>query len=144
MITNKFKDRLGYFRKLFLMKAKFAMSGLVATSIDYVLYLVLVDRIFSPVVSNIVSYSVAVVVNFLLQKRFVFEQKRSTSQAFIGAMLVSLGGLLISTGLIYWLSGYPFFAERQYLAKLLVTGTVFFYNFYFKRFAFERRFFSMD
>jgi len=52
--------------------------------------------------------------------------------------------LLISTGIIYWLNLYPFFAERQYLTKILATGMIFFYNFYTKRFIFERRLFEVD
>ncbi len=133
-----------YLRKLFLMKAKFAASGLVATSVDYFGYLLLVGRFFTPVTSNLISYSVAVVVNFLMQKRFVFKQQRSNTQAFLGSILVSLGGLLLSTGLIYGLNEISFFAEQQYITKLLATGLVFFYNFYFKRFVFEGRFFTVD
>ena len=130
--------------KLLVLKLRFALSGLLATSIDYGLYLLLVDRIFSPVMSNIISYSCAVVANFLMQKRFVFQLKGSARRAFAGAMAVSVGGLVLSTGIVYGLSQVQFFDQRQYLTKLVATGIVFFYNFYFKRFVFERRFFGVD
>ena len=130
--------------KLLKMKLRFAASGLVATSIDYGLYMLLVDRIFPPVLSNIISYSCSVVVNFILQKQFVFDLKGSVSKAFMGAMLVSAGGMLISTGIVYFLSAGSLFSLPQYLIKLIATGIVFFYNFYFKRYVFERRFFEVD
>jgi len=130
--------------KLLALKVRFALSGLFATSIDYGLYMLLVDRVFPPVVSNVISYSCSVVANFLLQKRFVFRLEGSARRAFLGAMAVSAGGLVISTAIVYGLSQVAFFSQRQYLTKLVATGIVFFYNFYFKRYVFERRFFGVD
>lgn len=138
---HELKDNI---RKLFFLKAKFAVSGLVATVIDYGLYMVLVTWFLPPVTSNIISYSLAVLANFSMQKRFIFRLQGSTGRAFLLSMLASAIGLLISTGLIYLLNLYPFFAERQYLTKIVATGMVFFYNFYTKRYIFERRLFSVD
>ncbi|MCO6493138.1 MAG: GtrA family protein [Phaeodactylibacter sp.] len=127
-------------RGLFRMKAKFAMTGAVATTVDYVVYLVLVARFFSPVVSNIISYSCGMVINFLLQKRFVFVLQGSPYRAFGLSLGVSLGGMALSTGIIYGLTRLEFFSEHQYITKLCATGMVFFYNFYLKRYVFERKF----
>lgn len=131
-------------KKLFFLKARFAFSGLVATSLDYVLYMILVTWFLPPVASNLISYSIAVVANFLMQKRFVFRLQGSARRAFLWSVLASAAGLLISTALIFGLNQYPFFAERQYLTKIVATGLVFFYNFYTKRYIFERRIFSVD
>ena len=126
--------------KLFLLKARFAASGAVATTVDYVLYLVLVNGTFSPVTANVIAYSCGMVVNFLIQKRYVFNLKGSTGRAFMLSLLVSMGGLGLSTGIIYGLTRWPFFNEYQFITKLIATGMVFFYNFYFKRYVFERKF----
>ncbi len=126
--------------KLFLLKAKFAMTGAVATTVDYVAYLVLVANFFTPVVSNIISYSCGMVLNFLLQKRFVFALQGSAYRAFLLSIMVSLGGMALSTGIIYALTQFPFFMEYQAITKLCATGIVFFYNFYLKRYVFERKF----
>jgi putative flippase GtrA len=131
-------------KKLFLLMTRFAMTSGVATLFDYVVYLFLVGRFFSPALSNIISYSGAMILNFILQKRFVFSLQRKLGSAFALALLVSLGGMLISTGIVYTLSRIGFFNEHQYITKLIATGIVFFYNFYFKRFVFEKRFFSFD
>lgn len=135
---------IDYLKKLFLIKLRFAASGLVATGLDYVLYMVLVTHFLEPVPANLISYSIAVVANFLMQKRFVFKLQGSASRAFLWSVAASAVGLLISTGIIYWLNLYPFFAERQYLTKMIATGLIFFYNFYTKRFIFERRLFEVD
>lgn len=127
-------------RSLFQMKMKFAMTGAVATTVDYVVYLVLVSRFFSPVVSNIISYSCGMVINFLLQKRFVFALQGSAYRAFALSLMVSMGGMALSTGIIYGLTQMAFFNQHQYITKLCATGVVFFYNFYLKRFVFERKF----
>lgn len=127
-------------KELFFLKARYAMGGGVATGIDYLIYFSLVDRFLSPVWSQVVAYSCSVVVNFLIQKRFVFKLSRSTKSAFGLSLLVSLGGLLLSTAIIYALNLNTFFRSNQIVTKLLTTAVVFFYNFYFKRYVFEKRF----
>lgn len=125
---------------LFMMKVKFAMSSSVATLVDYILYQILVRYLFSPVVSNLISATVGMVINFFLQKKYIFELKRSVKIAFIISLLVSVGGIGISTGIIHFLNKSEILAGNQYIIKAIATGTVFFYNFYMKRFAFEKRF----
>lgn len=135
-------EQIPWWRKLLnwgLPKAKYAAASAVATGVDYTVYLLLVNKLLAPVPSNVIAYSAGMVVNFILQKRFVFELKRSVKKAFFFAALVSLGGMLISSGIIYGLSLQPFFNHHQALTKLIATGLVFFYNFYLKRYVFEGR-----
>lgn len=127
-------------RNLFLLKIKFAGAGAIATAVDYILYLVLVNRFLPPVTANIVSYGTAVLINFTMHRRFIFQQKGATWTTFLASFTASMVGLSLSTGLIYGLNRWPFFAQHQYLTKMLSTGILFFYNFYTKRFVFERRF----
>ena len=115
------------------------MSSSVATLVDYVLYQVLVRYLFSPVASNLISATVGMVINFFLQKKYIFELKRSVKIAFIISLFVSVGGIGISTIIIHFLNKSEMLAGNQYIIKAIATGTVFFYNFYMKRFAFEKR-----
>lgn len=128
--------------RLFLLQVRFAASGIVATAVDYGLYLFLVNRVLAPVPANVVSYSIAVVVNFMLQRRFVFELKRPGYLVFLLSLAVSAGGLAISSAIIHLLSEIAFFNARQYITKLIATGIVFFYNFFSKRFVFEKKVFQ--
>ena len=126
--------------ELGLLKAKFATTGLVATAIEYVLYALLVNYGLALKSAQLLSYAVAMVVNFLLQKRFVFKLQRSTRQAFFGAVLVSLGGMALNFLIYSTLINIEFFKVNHFISKLLATGIVFFYNFYFKRYVFEKKF----
>lgn len=134
------RDWKALLKQLILLKFKFGLSGLVATSINYGLYLLLVHRVFPPVTANLIAYSTAVLVNFILQKRFVFESKGKVSTIFLRSMLVSVIGMGIDTAIIAGLSSIEFFYKHQAITKLISTGLVFFYNFYFKRYAFEKKF----
>jgi putative flippase GtrA len=76
----------------------------------------------------------------MMQKRFVFQLQGSAGRAFLLSVLVSVVGLSINTGIVYALTQFAFFMEYQALTKLIATGIVFFYNFYLKRYVFERKF----
>jgi putative flippase GtrA len=122
----------------FIPKIKFASTSLIATVIDYTLYLSLVYSGFEKVPSNVVSASCGFLVNFFLQKRFIFNQKRKTSTTFLMSMSFSAIGIAISTALIFLFNKNTFLDQHQYLTKLLVMGIMFLYNFYTKRIAFEK------
>ena len=120
-------------------KLRFASTSLVATIVDYVLYLVLVYTGLPKTVSNVISASCGFLVNFILQRRYVFALKRKLRAAFAISIASSIIGIGISTLLIYLLNKVPILDAHQYITKLIVIGIMFFYNFYTKRFAFERR-----
>ncbi|MBB4078759.1 putative flippase GtrA [Lewinella aquimaris] len=120
-------------------KLPFALTGLVATGINYGLYLLLVDRYLPPLPATTLAYSSSVVLNFFLQRYFVFELRRSLRSAFALSMLVSLGGLLLDASIVYGLHRFPLLGTREWLIKGVATGVVFFYNYYGKRRVFEGR-----
>ena len=95
------KHSFAKFGELIRLKFKFALTSLIATGIDYGLYLLLVYTLFEPVIANTIAYSIAVVFNFLLQKQFVFSTNRKPSTVFWMAMGVSVFGLGWSN-LIIW------------------------------------------
>jgi putative flippase GtrA len=125
---------------LLKLKLKFATSSLVATLVDYGLYLVLVATLFNPEPSHIISASIGMLINFVLQKRYIFSLNRKLSLAFGISLLTSIIGIGIGTYFIHLLTQIEFFDTYQMITKALVTGSMFFYNFYMKRFAFENKF----
>lgn len=120
-------------------KIPFAITGLIATSINWGLYVFLVDDYLPYMWATIVAYSSSVILNFFMQRHFVFELHRSLRSAFALSMLVSLGGLLIDAALIYAFHNWLIFSDQEWIIKGVVTGLVFFYNFYLKRQVFEGR-----
>ncbi len=125
---------------LLKLKLKFATSSSLATAVDYLLYLFLVGRYFSPTVSNVFSAGTGMLINFMIQKTYVFNLERRLRTAFLISLLTSLVGLALSTGLIFLLNKFSFFSQYQVITKGIAVGLIFFYNFYMKRFAFEKRF----
>ncbi len=126
-----------WWKQLIGQVLKFATSGAIATAINIGLYLLLVGRGVPPVPSNIIAYSMAVLVNFSLHRRFVFKLKGSVKRAFLLSMLASLIGMGIDTTLVWAFNQVDFLFKRQLLLKLLSTGIVFGYNFLSKRYVFE-------
>lgn len=118
-------------------KIPFALTGLVATGINFGVYLLLVDRYLPPGPATAIAYSSSVIINFFLQRYFVFELRRSVRSAFALSMLVSLGGLGLDWLIVTGLHRFPLLGDREWIIKLAATGIVFFYNFYAKRRVFE-------
>lgn len=124
------------------MKTKFAASSGVATLVDMGLFALLAKITQIPVeIINIISSLVGMIINFLLQKKYVFQLNRKVRTAFVLSLVVSLGGIFISTSIIYLLKTIELFQIYPIFAKIIATGIVFFYNFYLKRFSFEKKFF---
>lgn len=121
-----------------LEKIPFAITGAIATGINYGLYLFLVDDYLPYRMATIVAYSSSVVLNFFMQRYFVFELNRSAQSAFALSMLVSLGGLLLDAAIVEGLhQEYVFGVLPEWIIKGVATFLVFFYNFYLKRRVFE-------
>lgn len=136
-LIEKYRNRL-------IQKLKFGMSSIVATSADYGLFWGLVifqGGIFSEFWGNMISNSAGMLINFMLQKRFVFELKRNVYLVFVMSVLISLVGVLLGSTIIKLLVDHiQLFESYKIGAKFVATGTIFFYNFYLKRYAFEDRF----
>ena len=142
---------------LFKLKLKFATVSLAATAFDFLFYSFFVLLILpddgSPstrqkiIIVTAVGAFIGMLINFFMQKRFVFDLQRKVSVALMLAIGVSLGGVFLNTSIVAFLSDYDFFLQSKFhkiLPKITATGLVFFYNFYLKRYVFEKRFFSVD
>ena len=129
-------------KKYHIAQAKFLTSSVIATGVDYALFFLLDWLFFDPVTAHTISYPIAVVINFYLQKRFIFNLKRSVHSAFVISMIFSVIGWGVGVAMMFFLVKIPLFTEWPVLAKIIVTGMLFFFNFYTKRFAFEGRFFE--
>jgi putative flippase GtrA len=104
------------------------------------MYLYLVSTSLGVIPSNLIASGLGMLVNFFLQKKFIFKLERNIKLAFVISLASSVVGIGIGTSMLYGMSQLIFFARHQYIAKAVVTGIVFFYNFYMKRYAFERKF----
>ena len=108
---------------------------MITTAIDFILYTILLFVVL-PVYAHFYSAMVGIFINFMLQRRFVFCVTRNIKIAFVFSFLFSIGGLFIGTGLIYFLTTYTFLQTSPLMAKGLVLGIVFLYNYQTKKIAF--------
>ena len=130
------KERL---RKFSLSVAKFATSSVVATVVDFVLFLFVLSPILKPFWAEFFSGFVGMVINFFLQKKFVFTLRRNAYAAFGLSILFSLIALLLGSYLMKFLVTIDFLAEYIVIAKIIVVGTKFFFNYFTKRRIFEKK-----
>ena len=122
-------------KRQILKIVKFLTTSVVATGVDFLLYSLLL-LMLSPVISHFCSASVGMVVNFVLQRNFVFNVTRGMKTSFALSLLFSIGGIFLGGGIIYLLTKFAFFIAYPLLAKLVAMGVVFFYNYETKKIAF--------
>lgn len=127
-------------RKLWLFvreKIPFAITGAIATGINGGVYLLLVDRVLPPGPATLLAYWSSVILNFFMQRYFVFQLNRSLRSAFVLSMLVSFGGMGLDWLIVTGLHRFPLLGQAEWLIKGTAIFIVFFYNFYAKRRVFE-------
>lgn len=126
------------YRRVTLKIIKFLTTSVLATSIDFLFYTGLLF-IFTPVVAHFCSATTGMILNFILQRKFVFNVRRGLKSSFLLSLLFSVGGIFLGAGIIYFLMKLAFFAEHPLIAKIIAIGVVFFYNYETKKIAFGDR-----
>ena len=117
-------------KKLFLQFCKFGLVGTLCFCIDYGLMVLLTEMgILSYFVASGVSFTVSVMVNYVLSMRFVFKGKDELSklQEMAIFLALSLVGLALNQ-MIMWIA-VEFFKMFYALAKILATMIVTTYTF---------------
>jgi len=109
---------------------KFGVVGVIAFLIDYGL-MVFLTEVFHVdyLISATVSFTVAVVFNYLASMRYVFSHKEGLSRRreFIIFVALSVVGLLLND-LLMWV-GVDLLAIDYRITKIVVTVMVMVYNF---------------
>ena len=121
--------------KIIIKQIRFLICSIVITIVDYIVFFSLV-RWGGVVVSNAISYCIAILFSFYLHRTFVFTSQRRAGIALIYVVLFSLLGIGLSTVTIYF---YNRILKHIVLAKLLMTVTMFLYNYHSKKIAFGDR-----
>jgi putative flippase GtrA len=119
--------------------AKFGASSVVATGADILLFTFVFTQFLPVFESEILSGFIGMLINFVLQKRFVFHLQRNQYLAFFMSVGFSLFGLFLGGFLIQSLVKIELLATYLILPKLIVTGFKFFFNYFTKRWVFEKK-----
>ena len=126
-------------RKLIAQMIKFGFVGALCFFIDYGIMIFLTEIFQVPyLVSSGISFSLALVVNYLLSMKFVYEARARENRTgeFITFVLLSLVGLLINQ-LVMWVA-VEFLGIWYQLAKIGATAIVMVYNFVSRKIIIER------
>lgn len=112
---------------------KFFFVSIFVTTIDYMIFFSLY-RFFGILAAHIISYITAIIVSFFLQKRFVFDANKSTTVTFLSVLFFSLVGISLGYAVLF---SYNWLFNNIVIAKIFMTLTMFFYNYFSKKIAFE-------
>ncbi len=117
-------------KKLLAQFVKFGIVGVIAFAIDYGLLVVLTEVFhIDYLISATISFTAAVVFNYLASMRYVFTHKEGMSRRreFIIFVLLSIAGLLINN-LMLW-AGVELLSVDYRITKLVATAVVMVWNF---------------
>lgn len=116
-------------KKLIYQFIKFGIVGVVAAIVDVGLLMLLSEAInIDVMISSAISFSVSVVINYILSMKFVFKGRMQNKvKEFVIFACLSIGGLCINQG-IMWI-GIKFIKSRYITAKIFAMIFVPVYNF---------------
>jgi putative flippase GtrA len=110
---------------------KFGLVGVLNTAADVTVFWALTRAALTPTAANLVSYSCGTAVSFTLNRRWTFRSASARPfRELLKFLLVNLGGLLISTGIV----GLGTLAMPPLAAKLLSVPFSFAWNFCLNRY----------
>jgi len=112
---------------------------LVATVVDVLLFTYVFTKFLTVFQSEILAGFIGMCINFILQKRYVFKLKRNQYIAFGMSIGLSIVALFLGGFLIDALVEVPLFATYLILPKLIVISFKFFFNYFTKRWVFEKK-----
>ena len=125
--------------KLLMQIIKFIIVGGIATIIDYIIFFILHELIKVPTLpSNIISFTVSVVYNYIASVKWVFDVKKDDpKKQFIIFLVLSIIGLLINTAIVY--VTIDILHWYSMICKILATGIVMVFNFITRKLFLEKR-----
>ncbi|MEQ9089959.1 MAG: GtrA family protein [Balneola sp.] len=136
-LNPKFKHAL---TKYVYPKLKFGIGSAISTTLDYGVFFILLQFTNLPVaLVQGVAQSCGMITNFLIQRNFIFSKERTITSSIIWSISFSLLSIVLASLMVHYLYMVPFFLEHPIFMKIGVSALFFFFNFYTKQFAFEKK-----
>lgn len=117
--------------KMFLELVKYGFFGCITTGINLILFFVLENAGIFYIAANSISYIVAVIINYIFNQRFVFQDnydrnKNDKKIQFIKFVVIRMACLAVDNGLFYLLVSiltFNIYASRIVLTIFLILVT---------------------
>lgn len=124
--------------KLLIQIFKFIIVGGIATIIDYIIFYILHELLkVDTLPSNIISFSISVIYNYIASVKWVFDVKKDDpKKQFIIFMILSIIGLLINTTIVY--ITVDILNWYSMICKVIATGIVMIFNFITRKLLLEK------
>lgn len=127
------------YKQFILTLGKFATSSIIATLVDISIFMFVLQKIMGVFEAELIAGFVGMIINFILQKKYVFKLNRNLYSAFFLSIAFSLVALFLGGLMMQGLSTIPLFYTYIIIPKLMVIGFKFFFNFFTKKWIFEKR-----
>jgi len=128
---------------------KFTIVGILNTSLDFFIFILLTTLGLTPILGNTTSTSCGMLCSFLLNRSFVFGPSGSkTHHEIMKFLLVTLVGLWVLQNIVIigcnWMLNSLFTTKNSIVfnatSKLLATGVSLTWNYYcYKNYVFKKR-----
>ena len=125
--------------KLIKQIIRFIIVGGIATIIDYIVFFLLHDYLrVNTLISNIISFTVSVIYNYIASINWVFEVNTNLDKKkqFIVYIILSIIGLVINTGIVYLC--VDILNMFSLIGKVIATTIVMTYNFITRKMFLEK------
>jgi putative flippase GtrA len=131
----------GYFmKKLFLQIFKFVLVGGLSFILDFILYYIF-TRFFliSEMTSQVISFSISLIFNYLMSMKYVFVSKDSLKKHHEFMIFVTLSVLGAGLNwLLFYLMVYVL-SIHDLITKIVVAGIVMVFNFVTRKLFIEKK-----
>jgi putative flippase GtrA len=125
-------------KELGLSMSKFAATSLLGTGLDFLSFTFIFRLILPLFWAEIGAALIGMIVNFFMQKKFVFQLNRKVQAAFILSIAVSFILMFAGAFALTSLVKIEPFTTFPLIAKVTVMGMKFVFNFFSKRWIFEK------
>ena len=119
---------------------KFIIVGGIATILDYLIFYISCNLLnIYPLISNILSFSVSVIYNYLASVKWVFDvdSSKNKKQLFFEFMFLSIIGLFLTEIIIY--IGIELLIINEMIIKFIASLIVMVFNFVTRKMFLEKK-----
>lgn len=120
-------------KHLFVQFISYASAGAAGTFVQYAMLFAFVEALtMSPVAASILGSLAGAIINYLLSHHWVFRSQRKHSETLSKFVVIGGLGLMLNAVIMYALVTIA--GMHYFLAQIIATGIVLFWNFLGNRF----------